>query len=598
MKKIIFKIIILLPLLLAAVPSVYSQKSEGKFSIASFELSPLDLDASAGSATSIEDGNGDLFAIIKVTSNNPDDDLSSYNFNFGDMQDIEKPKDGELWVYVQRNAKHVTITRNGYRPIKNYEFGFTIQPGRVYSMSLSVTAPTVYRQMLQFNVEPAGVKATVFVRGINDNDMQRLGDIDEATGSFAKSLELGTYTYEIYSDNYHKSEGRIVLKERNGHHIEEVTLRPKFSNITLNAGSGIDIYINDERVGHDTWTGILNAGTYNIECRKPNHKSVVDVITVKENDDQTIYLSQPTPIIGVLAVTSTPLGANIKIDGKDYGVTPKNIDGLLIGTHTVELSKANYKSETATVEILENQTAECHVALNDIATMTISSRPQNAQLYINGEHVGETPYTADMPSGDYKIAIKKKKYHDFERHVHLDSSDPNVSFSLKRQYQQKFSGYLQASGQFGSYSGVGLNLGCYLHNFNLEAYGIYGSGSEELYENFVFPIKFSSYSFGGKVGYGIILGTRFRLTPQAGIGVLLINGESSRIGNIETSPLVGTAALKCECALVNNFGVSLAPEYSFVLSEKEGYEKISNVSSKIKGWGTGFNVRLGLYLYF
>ena len=73
--------------------------------------------------------------------------------------------------------------------------------------------------------------------------------------------------------------------------------------------------------------------------------------------NKTYTLTPPTPILGTLAVTSTPLGAKIEIDGKNYGVTPRNID-IIIGSHAVTLSRQNYKTETVNVDVKENETAD------------------------------------------------------------------------------------------------------------------------------------------------------------------------------------------------------------------------------------------------
>lgn len=99
--------------------------------------------------------------------------------------------------------------------------------------------------------------------------------------------------------------------------------------------------------------------------------------------------------------------------------------------------------------------------------------------------------------------------------------------------------------------------------------------------------------FGGKAGYGFVLGSRFRLTPQAGIGAVAVKGDG-----VQTSALFVSGGLRMECVAVNHLGVSLTPEYRFAISRNALFDEISSFSSKVKGWGTGFNVNLGLYFYF
>lgn len=580
-------------LLMLAVPAFAQQKA--KFHIVSFGENPHDM-----SPKNYEkiDADGKPYAIIKVTSNNPDDNLSAYAFDFENIPHLVEIKEGELWLYVGRNAMYVNISREGYHSIRRHDLGLTIQPGRAYEMRLSVEAPNVFRQMLEFNVQPASAKATIMIKNQRQGaQMENFGTTSEL-GSVARNIELGTYTYTVVTDKYHTSEGRIVLSKRNGHHVEKVILRPNFSNITFKAAPGADIYINDEKVGTGTWNGDLKAGVYSVECRKPKHKSVVELIKIVENNDLVIELREPVPQTGVIAVTSEPLGARIKVDGKDYGVTPKNIVDLLIGSHKVEISKKNYKSVATTVEVREDETTECNPKLNKVARVTINSTPREAQLYINGKKIGTTPQTMEFESGNYVFRLTKEHYHDFEKRVHVDISKPELKFSLKRQYQKKFSGYFEAAGQFGSLMGVGANAGCYLSNFNIEAYGTYSLGKETVFVNYTDGTlsgeeKPSAIAFGGKVGYGFVLGTRFRLTPQVGAGVVSITSD-----NISSSVITASVGLRCECALFGHLGVSITPEYTFAVSKKDVFKQLEAVSSGIKGWGSGFNARVGLYLYF
>ena len=583
----------LLLFILPALPCFAQQKA--KFHIVSFAENPHDTSPQIYEKL---DPDGHPNAIIKVKSNNPDDELRAYNFSFGLIPHIVEVKDGELWVYVGRNAKHVSISRDGYQSIQRYDLGLTIQPGRAYDMRLSVEAPNVFRQMLEFNVQPASAKATIMIKSQKQGaQMENFGTTSEL-GSVARNIELGVYTYTVVADKYHNSEGRIVLDKRNGHHVEKVTLRPNFSHITFKAAPGADIYINDEKVGTGTWNGDLKAGVYSVECRKPKHKSVIEMIKIEENNDRVIELRSPVPQTGVLAVTSDPLGANIKVDGKDYGVTPKNIVDLLIGSHKVEISKKNYKSVVTTVEIREDETTECDTKLNKIANVTINSTPREAQLYINGKRVGTTPKTMELESGDYNFRLTKEHYHDFEKRVHVDISKPELKFSLKRQFQKKSGGYIEAAAQVGSLMGAGANAGAYIKGFNIEGYYLYGLKEEIVYVDYAdgtVPEKnsFNAMCFGGKAGYGFVLGTRFRLTPQIGAGVVSITTN-----NISSSAVTASAGLRCECVLLGHLGLSVTPEYTFAVSKKEVFKKLEAVSSGIKGWGGGFNARVGLYVYF
>jgi hypothetical protein len=179
----------------------------------------------------------------------------------------------------------------------------------------------------------------------------------------AMSLELGTYIYKIISQKYHPTEGRVVLNTSNGKHVEQVTLRPNFANVTLNTIDGADIYIDDAKKGAGSWTGTLTPGTYSLECRKESYKSSYQTITVEEGKDITLQLDAPTPITGVLSMMSSPLDATIAVDGKDCGTTPLIIDDILVGKRKITVSKQGYTTATIDVIINEGETTEQSVTL-------------------------------------------------------------------------------------------------------------------------------------------------------------------------------------------------------------------------------------------
>ncbi len=405
-----------LVLLLLAGTATTNAQQKLKFTVASFELDQFDLTAKNEQYKKV-DGNGSLYAIIKVTSTNPDDDLKAYNFNFGNMNSLVEQHDGELWVYVQRNAKMVTISRQGYTTINKYDLQTTIEEGRTYTMQLSSQGKVISMQMVLFQVTPADSKAVVMVKGSGPDAAETMLGTADASGQLAKNMELGTYTYKVVSENYYPSEGRFTLDDQSQTHHESVILRPRFSLITLTVASEADIYVNGERKGRRTWQGQLNAGNYQVECRQQNHRTTTQSISVEENKPQTFTLQAPTPITGTLSIISQPLGAAISIDGKDYGTTPKNITDMLIGSHQVKLSKAGYNDELLTATVKENEFSEVKVTLNNIPVVTTPEATDEKTFTVTGNGKTVTFKMKLVKAGTFQMGSATSN-NDDEKPVH------------------------------------------------------------------------------------------------------------------------------------------------------------------------------------
>lgn len=517
-----------------------------KFSINSFELDPFDTTPQNKLYEKI-DGSGFRYAIIKVNSLTPNDNLKEYNFNFGNMKSIVEEHDNELWVYVQKNAKLVTISREGYTTLNKYDLKTTIEEGKVYVMTLNSAKAIIQTQMVQFNISPANAGAIITIKSTKANAQEEMFGTTDATGSAAKPLELGTYTYKVIANNYYTSEGRFTLNNRTITHKEAVNLRANFSEITLQVDDDADIYVNNELKGSRTWTGTLRSGDYLVECRKANHQPSSQYITVKENDNHTFKLIPPSPITGTLALTSSPLGANVTIDGKNYGNTPININDLITGSHKVIISSDGYNEETRSFIIQENQTTALNVILNSSS----------------------------------KAGVIKTK-----------------SPSIEQTGSPRYSGYFQIAGQAGTMMGFGGNVGAYIYNFNVEGYITMTIGKESvnLYNTKTldnYEANISGMMFGGKLGYFINVTPSIRITPQVGAGILNVKG-----GDVSSNAIIATAGARVEFALGKHFGVSLTPEGQYVISRKEVFWRLEEVSNKIKHWGTGANLRVGVYVFF
>ena len=391
-------------LLLIAGTVDASAQTRQQFSVASFGIDQFDLTAQNEQYKKI-DGSGSLYAIIKVTSTNPDDDLREYRFNFGNMNHEVTEHDGKLWVYVQRNAKYVTISRPGYATVERYDLQTTIEAGRTYTMQLSTAPKQIYTQMVMFAVKPVDSRAMVMVKPSAGGSEEVFGTIDE-TGGTAKGLPFGSYTYRVMAEGYHTTEGRFTLGDMDQTHTEQVVLKPRFASITLRVASDADIYVNGELKGRRSWTGRLNGGNYQVECRQTNHRPSTQAISVQENESRTIDLTAPTPITGMLSVVSQPLGATISVDGKEQGATPRQIRQLLIGSHTLVLNKEGYERVTQTFDITEGKTTNLNIAMKKgISAQPVSSGDDQVfNVTSNGKTV--TFRMKPVDAGTFKMGSK------------------------------------------------------------------------------------------------------------------------------------------------------------------------------------------------
>lgn len=378
-----------------------------------------------------------------------------------------------------------------------------------------------------------------------------------------------------------------------------------FSNVIIKVDGNAEIFVNGTSKGNGTWAGMLSEGDYEVECRLDNCVPSKRTIHVTAGHDEDISMDRPAPFSGKLHVTSTPSSARVILDGKDMGVTtPCTIDNILIGSHNIELSLENNNTDTREVSINRDETANVDFTFG--GDVTIKSRPSGATLMINGKEVSHTPYTTYLTLGDYSVTLEKENYKTVTKTVRVETKPLVKSFTLPyKKYFRPNTVYANLGGQFGSSSSLGISLGGYLSNVNVEASYLMGMGkSENLYWNYnggtsrePITLAYSNKAYELKIGYGIEKGKRMRITPQVGVKIVSINGS----GNGETSECnvtSGVVSARFDYALKHGIGFFAAPEVNFAMSKSPVYEQLSKASSTIKGWGTGFNLRAGVIFFY
>ena len=133
------------------------------------------------------------------------------------------------------------------------------------------------------------------------------------------------------------------------------TVIPAGSNVRLTAADAqTEIWVDRERKGLGQWEGPLEAGFHLAQTLRDGRASAATWLWVDEDFPQEIDLAAPGTGYGLLNIHSNATGADILIDGKDFGRTPQLVRLDATKNYEVTLSKAGYKDKTKTVRPLGN----------------------------------------------------------------------------------------------------------------------------------------------------------------------------------------------------------------------------------------------------
>ena len=175
------------------------------------------------------------------------------------------------------------------------------------------------------------MNAVVFI------DNERVG----TTPYKSDKMPSGTYSVRIVKEMYDAVENTFIIED-GATTLAEMNLSADFMKLTVKADPDSDIYIDSEYKGKGEWNGEVLFGTHYLEARKENHKPAVMKVELDKNSTNEFVLENPRPITGHIDINTSPMKADIYLDGKHYGTTPKVISNIIIGVHKLELEKDGY----------------------------------------------------------------------------------------------------------------------------------------------------------------------------------------------------------------------------------------------------------------
>jgi len=198
-----------------------------------------------------------------------------------------------------------------------------------------------------------------------------------------------------------------------------------------------EVYIDGKKLSEHTPLTIrkVESGEHVIKVVKGDFVGT-QVVTVVPNDitQATIFLTRAK---GGLKVYSYPAEADIYIENKYQGQTPRVIQEISAGEYLVSVKKTGYLDITKRVKVSPEAFAEVEFTLIKPATLSITSQPTNAEVtlvYSQGQENAKTPlYKENLLPERIYVEVSAPGYETERRYITLrEAFKSEEFFTLKK----------------------------------------------------------------------------------------------------------------------------------------------------------------------
>lgn len=225
-------------------------------------------------------------------------------------------------------------------------------------------------------------------------------------------VEPGTHQLTLVKDRYLEYSTEITIEGREQEQSFEARLEPAWAVVSLSTTpSGAEVLVDGEVVGTTPLNAEILQGQRNLVLKLPGHKAWQDDYDVLAGVDFAIPPVTLEPADGLVFIRSNPTEASVTIDGEFAGLTPLEVALTPNENHELTFFKNGYHSSKSNIRTQPNQERELNVALEPVlASVSVRSNPEDAQLFVNGEPRGLANQTIELMAASQLIEIRKDGY--------------------------------------------------------------------------------------------------------------------------------------------------------------------------------------------
>lgn len=345
-----------------------------------------------------------LLKIIPENINEQDRAKLYFEGNLATFIEVEQ-NIGETWVYL--TAEAATFLR-----IKHPDFGATefwfpmaLKPKQCYEMVL---------QYVPLVTTPGHAKPqNNFVTIVADQPNAAIYIDDEYVGDKEgfKSLPVGSrHTWKIECELYHTESGTISVDSEEAIVIDK-TLRPAygFLNVDSKPESKAVVYIDNKRVGETPYSSDrLASGTYKVRVMKEMFKTTEETFVVADGQTTNAVLDMSANFVET--TISTDALSDIYVD-EQFKAKGQWSGRLSEGSHFIEVKKDKHRTVSKNISLTlgKKETIMMDSPEPIYGFLEISSNPIRADIYIDGQHCGQTPKViSNLIIGKHELKLEKQ----------------------------------------------------------------------------------------------------------------------------------------------------------------------------------------------
>lgn len=243
------------------------------------------------------------------------------------------------------------------------------------------------------------------------------GDVLGTTPTEPIKIVAGWLDVVFSRDRYQPLQMTVDIEGLDRPQSINAELLPDWAMISLSTTPpGAEIYIDDVSSGLFTPASVeVLSGEREIRLNTPGYRPHRQRILAAALEPMTLATVKLIKADSQLAITSSPSGAGVTLNGQFQGETPVELAIKSSTPYRLQLLKAGFAPVERSLTLQTGERRELSLRLRQLTgTLVIQTQPQEAQLYVDGRLSGEGNQTLTLTTVAHRIEIKLDGYAGYE----------------------------------------------------------------------------------------------------------------------------------------------------------------------------------------
>ena len=317
-----------------------------------------------------------------IAESEPDIDISGLLIPFGQR------------LLMRPGDYSITVTAPGYHDL-NSQLVVTDEDSQMVELILQPLPGK-----LTITSEPPGARVLI--------DNEQIGE----TPLNDVPVEAGEHSLTVQAERYLDLSQALTVTGREVRQQLELTLAPAWAEVSIDSTpTGATILVDGESAGTTPATLEILQGERQLMLQLASFADWQQTLEILAGEAQALGTITLEPAAGLIALASSPSGANVTVDGEFQGQTPLELALTPDRSHRLAVFKPGYRRHNETLTVTAGSSEDKTIKLRaQLGEVRVDITPADAIVRVNGKPVGKGSQNLSLPAVAHTIEVSLAGY--------------------------------------------------------------------------------------------------------------------------------------------------------------------------------------------